>query len=65
MEVGDPQVGEVTRHSSLVFIRSRLNDRLGDHMKDYMDRRVTPPAWGIPRPRKQVLRTCNIPNESC
>ena len=25
-------------------------------LRDYMDRRVTPPAWGPPPPRKQVLR---------
>ena len=38
-----PQVGEVTRLSALIFIWSRLHDIWGDNMRDYMDRRVTPP----------------------
>ena len=38
-----PQEGEVTRLSiqSLISICSRLRDRWGDHMRDYMDRLVT------------------------
>ena len=48
---GGPQVGGVTRLyiQSLIY---RLHDRWGDHMRDYIDRRVTPPkrftspTWG-------------------
>ena len=57
MEVGGPQVGEVTCVGSphLTF--------KSDHMKmrGYTDRRVTPPkrvtspAWGPPPPSKQAL----------
>ena len=50
---GGPQVGEVTHLGgvtdlsiwSLILIGSRLHDRWGDLMTDYMDRRVTPPKW--------------------
>ena len=43
-----------------------LHDRWGDHMRDYMDRRVTPPervTWptlGLPPPRKQALSVINL-----
>ena len=47
-----------------VLIISYFN-RLGDHMRDYMNRRVTPPkrvtspTWGPPPPCKQALnRNC-------
>ena len=49
---GEPHEGEVTR----------LHDRWGDNMRDYVDRQVTPPkrvtspAWGHPPPRKQALK---------
>ena len=50
---GGPQVGEVTRLGgvtcmsieSLILIWTCLHDRWGDHMRDYMYRRVTPPKW--------------------
>ena len=50
---GGPQVGEVTRLSiqSLILIWSRLHDRWGDPT------RVTSPAWGLPTPCKQALKT--------
>ena len=65
-----PQVGEVTCLGgvtplsilSLTFIWWRLHDRLGDHMRDYMNRRFTPPkrvtslTWGPPPPCKQALK---------
>ena len=47
---------------SLTFIWWRLHDRLGDHMRDYMNRRFTPPklvtslTWGPPPPCKQALK---------
>ena len=52
------QVGEVTRLSiqSLILIWSSLHDRWDDHMRYCMDRRVTPPTWGPPPPRKQALK---------
>ena len=48
MEVGDPQVGEITRRGAphLSCKRGKINT------KDYMDRKVTPPkrvdstTWG-------------------
>ena len=46
---------------SLILIWSRLHDRWGDIMRDYMDRRVTlpkqftSPTWGPPPPCKQAL----------
>ena len=49
---GEPHEAEVTR----------LHDRWGDNMRDYVDRQVTPPkrvtspAWGHPPPRKQALK---------
>ena len=50
MEGGGLQVGEVTRlggvtrlsTQSLILIWSRFHDRWVDHMRDYMDRRVSP-----------------------
>ena len=58
MKVGDPQIGEVTGGGSphLSCKRDRIK------MRDYMDRRVTPPkwvtspTWGPPPPCKQALR---------
>ena len=48
---GGPQAGEVSCGGS-----SRLTCKR-DHikMRDYMDRRVTPPTWGPPAPCKQAL----------
>ena len=37
--VGEPHEGEVTRLGGV----TRLHDRRGDNMRDYVDRRVTPP----------------------
>ena len=43
-----------------------LHDRWGDHMRDYMDWRVTPPklvTWptlGLPPPCKQALSVINL-----
>ena len=69
---GGPRVGEVTHLGgvngltlpsleSLILIWSRLHDRWGDHMRDCMDSRVTPPkrvtlpAWGHLPPYNQPL----------
>ena len=59
---GGPQVGEViclgevTCLSMISHFWSRLLDRLGDHMRDYvMDRWVTSPTWGPLPPCKQAL----------
>ena len=57
-EGGGPQVGEVTcgRLPHLTCKHDHIK------MRDYMDRRVTPPkrvtspTWGPPPPRKQALR---------
>ena len=55
---GEPHEGEVTRLRRV----TRLHDRWGDNMRDYVDRQVTPPkrvtspAWGHPPPRKQALK---------
>ena len=51
MEVGDPQVGEVTCGGSPHLTCKR------DHikMRDYVDRRVTPPTWCLPPSCKQAL----------
>ena len=54
MEVGEPQIGEVTWGGSPLLSRKR--DQILK-MRDYMDKRVTPPAWGPPPPCKQSL-TC-------
>ena len=53
-----PQVGGVTRLSisSLILTWSRLHDKWGDHIRDYMDRRITSLTWGPPPPCKQALR---------
>ena len=54
---GEPHEGEVTRLRRV----TRLHDRWGDNMRDYVDRKVTPPkrvtspAWGHPPPRKQDI----------
>lgn len=45
-EVGDPRCGG-SRHLS------RKRDK--SKMRDSMDRRVTPPSWGLPPPCKQAL----------
>ena len=58
MEVGGPQVGEVTSRGAphLSCKRDKIK------AKDYMDRKVTPPkrvnstTWGFPPPSKQALR---------
>ena len=55
---GGPQIGEVTCGGSphLSCKRDQIK------MRDYMDRRVTPPkrvtspTWGLPPPCKQALR---------
>ena len=49
---GGPQVGVVTCGGSPH--PSCKRDRI--KMKDYMDTRVTSPAWGPPPPCKQALR---------
>ena len=54
---GGPQIGEVKCGGSphLSCKRDQIK------MRDYMDRRVTPPkrvtspSWGVPPPRKQAL----------
>ena len=57
MEVGGPQVDAVTFGGSPHLPRKR--DQI--EMRDYMDRRVTPPkrvtspTWGPPPPCKQAL----------
>ena len=55
--VGEPHEGEVTRLGGL----TRLHDRWGDNMRDYVDRRVTPPVWGphlhVNRPLKPEKTT--------
>ena len=49
-------MGEVTRFGGVtrVHIMSYFNfithDRWGDHIRDYMDRQVTPPKRGPPPP---------------
>ena len=61
-EGGGPQVGEVTcgRLPHLSCKRDHIK------MRDYMDRRVTPPKrvtspiWGTPPPCKQALRERNL-----
>ena len=40
MEVGDPR--NVRQPACLILNWWRVNDRWGDHMRDYMDRRFTP-----------------------
>jgi len=56
--VGEPHEGEVTRLGGV----TRLHDRWGDNMRDYVDRGVTPPkrvtspASDPPSPRKQALK---------
>ena len=58
MDVGDPQVGEVTRFggvtrlsiSSLILIWSRLHDGWVD------PQHVISPIWGPPLPSKQILK---------
>ena len=58
MDVGDPQIGEVTcsRSPHLSCKRDQIK------MRDYVDRRVTPPkrvtspTWGPTPPCKQALR---------
>ena len=64
---GGPQLGEVTcgRSPHLSCKRHQIN------MRDYMDRRVTPPkrvtppTWGPPPPCKQALkRRANVRNNS-
>ena len=52
MEVGDPQLGEVTCGGSphLSCKRDQIK------MRDYVDRRVTSPTWVPPTPCKQALR---------
>ena len=56
-EGGGPQLGEVTFGGSLQL--SRKHDQI--KMRDYMDKRVTPPkrvtspTWGPPPPCKQAL----------
>ena len=58
MEVGGPQVGEVTRGGSPYLACKR--DQI--KMRDYMESRVTPPKrdttppWGPPPPCKQAFR---------
>ena len=55
---GEPHEGEVNRLRRV----TRLHDRWGDNMRDYVDRQVTPPrrvtspACGHPPPRKQALK---------
>ena len=54
---GGPQIGEVTSGGSPHLSRKRCQIK----MRDYMDRRVTPPkrvtspTWGLPPPCKQAL----------
>ena len=63
MKVGDPQVGEVTCGGlpHLTCKRDQIK------MRDYMDRRVTPPkrvtspTWGPPPPCKQALNLPAMP----
>ena len=52
MDVGGPQVGEVTRGGSphLSCTRDQIK------MRDYMNRRVTSPTWSPPPPCKQALK---------
>ena len=33
-----------------------LQDRWGDHMRDYMNRQVTSPTWGLPPPCNRPLK---------
>ena len=49
---GGPQIGEVTCGGSphLSCKRDKIK------MRDYIDRRVTPPTWGPPPSCKQALR---------
>ena len=51
-----PQVGEVTCGGSphLSCKRDQIK------MRDYVDRRVTPPTWGPPPPCKQALKIFNV-----
>ena len=53
---GGPQVGEVTCGGSphLSCKRDQIK------MRDYVDRRVTPPTWGPPPPCKQALKIFNV-----
>ena len=59
---GGPQMGEVTRGRSphLTCTRDQLK------MRDYMDRRVTPPkrltspTWGPPPPCKEALKETDL-----
>ena len=48
---GGPQTGEVTCGGS-PHLSCKQNQV---KMRDYMDRRVTPPTWGPPPPCKQAL----------
>ena len=58
---GVPQVGEVTSSSGESVCPYNLSFSLGDHTRDYTDRRVTPskrvtsPTWGLPPPCQQAL----------
>ena len=58
MELGDPQVGEITRGGAPHLSCKRDKSKT----KDYMDRKVTPAkrvnstTWGSPPPCKQALR---------
>ena len=76
MEVGEPQVGEATRVGgvSLLSIQSLIwsphlsckHDQI--KIRDYMDRRVTPPkrvtsaTWGSPPPCKQAVNCMGSKN---
>ena len=55
---GGPQVGEVTCGWSphLSCKRDQIK------MRDFVDRRVTPPTWGPPPPCKQALNRTTIAN---
>ena len=60
MKVGEPGLSIKSR----IFIWSRLHDRWGDHMRDYMERRVTSPTWGplylrVNTPFKAWSRLCS------
>ena len=52
MEVGGPQVGEVTCGGSPHLSCKR--DQI--ELRDFMDRRVTPPTWSPPPAWKQALK---------
>ena len=48
----------------VILIWSCLYNRLGGHLRDYMDRRVTPPTWGPPPPCKQALNRIILGNRN-